>query len=294
MNETGAGPRRGPVVIAVDGTEDGDRALRYGVAEALRRDCGVRLVHVPHETIPMAPMLPMFSAPVLHEVGAQILKDSEHLARQIAGDELPIDVALEHGSRVEAILSACVDARAVVVAPRAASIAKLVVGSTTTGLAARADCPVHCVPPGWQPSTSRRHRVVVGVDGSSVSGAVIDAAFDAADTRGAELVIVHAWRPSGQYDAMIGGRAFVREWVETVEREMAELVAGRRESHPDVRSRLELRYQRPAVALAELAHGADLLVLGRRGHGAPLGLLLGSTVRALIRSEVCPVEVVPV
>ena len=283
---------RGPVVVAVDGTEDGDRALSYGVSEARRCDCGLRLVHVPHETIPMAPMLPMFSGPMLHEVGAQILKDAEGRARALAGDEMPVEVVLEHGPRVAAILAASEGARVIVVGPRPPSLAKLVVGSTTTGLAARADCPVICVPRDWAPAT-RHPRVVVGVDGSPASGAVLDAAFAAADDRRAELVVLHAWRPSGQYDAVIGGRAFVREWVETAQRELAELVAGRRERHPDVTTRLELRYQRPAVALAEMAHGADLLVLGRRGHGAPLGLLLGSTVRALVRAEVCPVEVVP-
>lgn len=284
---------RGPVVVAVDGTEDGERAIRYAVEEARRRDCGLRLVHCPHETIPMAPMLPMFSAPILHEVGAQILKDSERLARELAGDGWPVEVILEHGPRVAAILAAAEDARAIVVAPHPASLVKLVVGSTTTGLAARADCPVYCVPPRWERS-AERPRVVVGVDGSPSSDAVLAAAFDAADRRRAQLVIVHAWRPTGQYDTVIGGRAFVREWVDTVEREVAELAAGHRQDHPDVKVRLELRYERPAVALAELSNGADLLVLGRRGHGAPLGLLLGSTVRALIRSEVCPVEVVPV
>lgn len=281
------------MVVAVDGTEDGERAVRYAVEEARRRDCALRLVHCPHETIPMAPMLPMFSAPILHEVGAQILKDSERLARELAGDGWPVEVVLEHGPRVPAILAAAEDARAIVVAPHPASLVKLVVGSTTTGLAARSDCPVYCVPPGWQPSAERR-RVVVGVDGSPSSQAVLAAAFDAADRRRAQLVIVHAWRPTGQYDTVIGGRAFVREWVDAVEREVSELAAGHREDHPDVKVRLELRYERPAVALAELSNGADLLVLGRRGHGAPLGLLLGSTVRALIRSEVCPVEVVPV
>ena len=293
MTETRPGRSHGPVVVAVDGTEDGDRALRYGVDEALRRGRGLRLVHVPHETIPMAPMLPLFSAPVLHDVGAQILKDSERLAREIAGDALIIEVLLEHGPRVGSILAAAEDASVIVVAPREVSLAKLVVGSTTTGVAARADCPVHCVPAGWQSGVESR-RVVVGVDGSPTSGLVLDAAFEAAEMRRAQLVIVHAWRPTGQYDAVIGGRAFVREWVDAVERELSEQTAGHREQHPDVRTRLELRYQRPAVALAELAHGADLLVVGRRGHGAPLGLALGSTVRSVIRSEVCPVEVVPV
>jgi nucleotide-binding universal stress UspA family protein len=293
MTETRVTNNRGPIMVAVDGTEDGDRALRYGVEEARRFGRGLRLVHVPHETVPMAPMLPLFAASTLHEIGAQILKDAAETARGYAGDEMPVDVVLEHGPRVAAILDAAAGVRAIVLGPRPASLSKLVLGSTTTGVAARAECPVFCVPSGWEVPHARP-RVLVGVDGSPASARVLDAAFVAADLRRAELVILHAWRPSGQYDAVIGGRAFVRQWVELAERELAELVAGRRENHPDVKTRLELRYQRPAVALSELAHASDLLVLGRRGHGAPFALSLGSTARAMIRSEVCPVEVVPV
>lgn len=293
MNETRLTNNRGPIMVAVDGTEDGDRALRYGVEEARRFDCGLRLVHVPHETVPMAPMLSTFAASTLHEIGAQILKDAAATAHGYAGDEIPIDVVLEHGSRVAAILDAAAGVRAIVLGPRPASLSKLVLGSTTTGVAARAECPVLCVPSGWEVPHARL-RVLVGIDGSPASARVLDAAFVAADLRRAELVIVHAWRPSGQYDAAIGGRVFVRQWVELAQRELAELVAGRREKYPDVKTRLELRYQRPAVALSELARSSDLLVLGRRGRGAPLALSLGSTARAMIRSEVCPVEVVPV
>ncbi len=294
MNETSGVFRAGPVVVAVDGTEDGERALRFGAEEARRRGRGLRLVHVPHETIPMAPMLPLFSGQVLHDMGTRILADAEAQAHELVGDERSVEVVLAPGSRVPALLEAAADACAIVVAPRSPGMAKLVLGSTTTGLAARASCPVFCVPPPDGGPLPLRKRVVVGVDGSPVSSAVLDAAFASADLRRAELVIAHAWRPSGTYDTVIGGRAFVREWVAAVERQLAELAAGNRGKYPDVRVRTEMRYQKPSAALSDLAFRADLLVLGRRGHSAPLGLLLGSTVRAVIRSEVCPVEVVPV
>lgn len=294
MTETTGASRRGPVVVAVDGTEDGDRALRFGVDEAARRRSGLRLVHVPHETIPMAPMLPVFSGPVLHDLGAKILRESELRVQELTAGRVAADAVLAPGPRVPSILQAAEDACALVVAPRPVGAWKLVVGSTTTGLAARAACPVYCVPAPTAEGGPRRNRVVVGVDGSPASEAVLDAGFAAAALRHAEVVLAHAWRPSGQYDTVIGGRAFVRQWVDTVERELAELSAGHRAKYPDLPVRIELRYQRPALALVELAQRAGLLVVGRRGHGAALGLLLGSTVRAVIRAEVCPVEVVPV
>jgi hypothetical protein len=58
MNEIRAQKRSaGPVVDAVDGTDDGARALRYGVDQARRFDRRLRLVHVPHQAVPMTAIL---------------------------------------------------------------------------------------------------------------------------------------------------------------------------------------------------------------------------------------------
>jgi nucleotide-binding universal stress UspA family protein len=45
--------------------------------------------------------------------------------------------------------------------------------------------------------------------------------------------------------------------------------------------------------LIEAADGALLLVVGRRGHGGLVGLLLGSVARACTEHANCPVVVVP-
>jgi nucleotide-binding universal stress UspA family protein len=42
-----------PVVAGVDGSEQSDRAVRFALAEARRRDVGVLLVHVVPVTAPM-------------------------------------------------------------------------------------------------------------------------------------------------------------------------------------------------------------------------------------------------
>jgi len=48
----------------------------------------------------------------------------------------------------------------------------------------------------------------------------------------------------------------------------------------------------PAAALVGAAQGADLLVVGSRGHGGFRGLLLGSVSQRCARSAPCPVAIV--
>ena len=71
------------------------------------------------------------------------------------------------------------------------------------------------------------------------------------------------------------------------------MVAGLRAGYPDVEVQVDLHYERTPDALVAAGRTADLMVLGRRGEGRSLGMLLGSTPRALLRAGVCPIEVVP-
>ena len=47
------------------------------------------------------------------------------------------------------------------------------------------------------------------------------------------------------------------------------------------------------AALLEVSKGADLLVVGSRGQGGFLGLLLGSVTQQVVSHAPCPVVVVP-
>jgi nucleotide-binding universal stress UspA family protein len=75
--------------------------------------------------------------------------------------------------------------------------------------------------------------------------------------------------------------------------EIEKTLAPFREVYPEVRVELVLRHEYAGPALVAATEEADLIVVGRRGHGAPLGIYLGSLARLLIREGKCPVAVVP-
>lgn len=280
----------GPVVVAHDGSEDGVRALKYGVREALRTGRRLRLVHVPHEAIPMAPMLPVFASEALHSMARHVLADAEDQARELGAED--VETVVADGPRIPAILRHAEDAALVVVGPRSSGVRRLLTGSTSTGLAHRARCPVVSVPGEWSPDGGG-HGVVAAVDGSEHAVGVITAGFAAARERGCGLTVLHAWRPTVQYDAAMLEPAMIDPWREKVTRELTLLTTNLGADHLDVPVKLRVDYDSTVAALLEASRHAELLVIGRRGSGAQFGLPLGSVARAMIAAAHCPVEVVP-
>ena len=114
-----------------------------------------------------------------------------------------------------------------------------------------------------------------------------------ADELGARVVVLHAWRPFAQYDAAVSGRTFEERWETDARRLLDEFVGPAKAAHPDVSIDVELRFERPVVALHELSQTSSLLVIGRHGHHTQFSPRLGTTARTVIRTSVCPVLVVP-
>jgi nucleotide-binding universal stress UspA family protein len=136
--------------------------------------------------------------------------------------------------------------------------------------------------------------VVVGVDGSPSSQLVLDFAFAYAARRQLPLVAVHSWRELSAHSAhlVLTEAANRQDLADSEERVLAEALAGWSERYPEVPVRHIIRWDRPVNALLSFSPRAELLVVGSRGHGGFVGMLLGSTSESLVRYASGPVAVV--
>lgn len=287
-----ANDTRLPIVVGVDGSEHSDRAVRYAVVEARRRGCGLLLVHAIHETAPMAAMLPLYSIEAFTDVARRLVEDAERLALDVDPD-VDVSTSVKAGSRTGVLVEAAENASLVVLGHRSRTFAgRIVTSSTTTGTAARAHCPVVSVPDTWVPG-EERGRIVVGVDESDASHDALDVAFREARLREARLIALHAWRLPAAYDDVSFSQVSVDDWMAAARDLMEKTLEPFREVYPDVEVEIVLRHEFIGPALVAATETADLMVVGRRGHGAPLGVYLGSLARMLIREGRCPVEIAP-
>jgi nucleotide-binding universal stress UspA family protein len=135
--------------------------------------------------------------------------------------------------------------------------------------------------------------VVVGVDDPAASGGLLEAAFAAAAGRGAPLTVLHTWHLPGPYDDLVVERVSGQAWHDQAVEDIEKAIAPLRVEHPAVRVEVDVRHQLPAAALMGAGEGAGLLLVGRRGRGAPLGFHLGGVARVLLTRAHCPVEIVP-
>lgn len=133
-------------------------------------------------------------------------------------------------------------------------------------------------------------RIVVGIDGSPASGAALEWAANQAEITGARLEAVIAWEwPSGYGWPLPLPEDF--DPAADAGRALDEALGPVRKAHPLVALDPRVVSGHPATALVEASRGADLLVVGSRGHGAFSGMLIGSVSEHCATHAHCPVVV---
>jgi nucleotide-binding universal stress UspA family protein len=287
---------RRTVVVGVDGSTSALRAVRWGAAEAARRQEALRLVTAFAWMVHHLPARPgiedSYRDTLLARAREHLAAASRVAEREGAGIE--IETQLIEGRPIQVLGSEADRAQLLVLGDRGLTrVEGLLVGSVTIGLATHAACPVVVVRGDERdPTEAASLPVLVGVDGSSTSDAAIGFAFEAAAARGVSLVALHTWSDM-MFDPSLAG--VVADWdvVERAERRvLSEQVGGWAEKFPDTPVELLVRRDQPAHSLLAEAARAQLVVVGCRGHGQFVGMVLGSVSNALVHRAPCPVAVV--
>ncbi|MBK5221796.1 MAG: universal stress protein [Acidimicrobiia bacterium] len=136
-------------------------------------------------------------------------------------------------------------------------------------------------------------RFVVGVDGSESSRRALEWAVQQAALEDAAVEAVHAWHVPYVASGM-GGMPFDLQMLADGARATLDTIVDSVDasslSSPIERTVVE----GPAArVLLDAASGADLAVVGSRGHGGFMGLLLGSVSQQVASHSTCPVVIIP-
>ena len=146
----------------------------------------------------------------------------------------------------------------------------------------------HSQPNNHSEDEALRGRIVVGVDGSESSLDALRLAARAATALGTSLEAIAVWDyPPGAEMAMLVGWSPEEDAHEILNIAALSVFGGERPSwfHTTTKQGLATR------VLIEESKGADMLVVGSRGHGGFIGLLLGSVSAACAEHAHCPVLV---
>ncbi|MEL4357480.1 MULTISPECIES: universal stress protein [unclassified Luteococcus] len=277
------GPR---VLVGVDGSEDGLRAVRYGVGAAERRNATLHLVHAVDDAVMAGAWGVVYDPSALQEAGEHANRAAIQVAREagLPTERIHAEVVLGNAAAVLARLSEGADL--LVVGRRSVSgLERMFIGSTSVALADAAHCPVVVISAAATPGlTGGMARIAVGVDAHNHSPQTLEWAMAEAEARGVSLTVVHV---AQQNDT---GAAFAE--VEQAARAGIDgLLAPLRGRHPEVPVEVVIAAGTPVDELVDLSATVDLLVLGVQ-KAKLLGIHLGGVMRAVLAHAESPVALV--
>jgi nucleotide-binding universal stress UspA family protein len=225
-------------------------------------------------------------------------EDALVLAQRIAerdGGELKV-VHVEKGSPADALqaLAERGDADLIVLgSTHHAAVGSVAPGSVAEQLLKGARARLVIAPKGYaneDHSEDRLRVVVVGYDGMAGSQAALDEAAMLARKFGATMRVIGVETPAPPMAAGAAAQAGAEAGPDFQTR-LKDAVA---ELPPELRALPVIEKGDPVEKLLSAAEmGVDLLVLGSRGFGPVMRLLIGSVSSRVIRRAPCPVLVVP-
>ena len=142
---------------------------------------------------------------------------------------------------------------------------------------------------------AKDHRIVAGVDGSDSSLSALRWAIRQARLTGAAVDAVAAWHNpvmAASYGYVPVGTEEDYDFKEITEKFVADAIGSTVAPGSDVRVRSHVIEGNAAQVLIDASDGAELLVVGSRGHGGFTEALLGSVSQHCVHHARCPVVII--
>jgi nucleotide-binding universal stress UspA family protein len=281
---------RTEVVVGVDQHESHRTALHWAADEAARRGGKLHVLHAYRVEWPDAEYATAQTERVLADHAEAVL-DAALLDACRHAPGLSATGATVRGGPAATLLDAADPGNLTVVGTRrdVSGLTATLVGSTAQQVALHSTGPVVVVR-GRTDATGGP--VAVGVDGSPGSFTALGAAFEAASARGVRLSVVRAFRPdtpAWPSDTPAPPVLNAETARAALYDELGRAVSTWSERFPDVAVDRFVLAGDAARVLDDVSTGAQLLVIGSRGHGGFAGLLLGSVGLHAIHHADCPV-----
>jgi nucleotide-binding universal stress UspA family protein len=276
---------RGPVeyrpmvVVGVDGSLEAAEAAQFAAEAADSRGLDLVVVHA-YSLPPTAGTPTDRLASSASEAAQGVADDALSQLRVPAG--LHVYTQIERNTPEAFLRRLSHRATLLALGQHAFDIAdQLVEGSVAAPLAATADCPVVIVPRGWSRAARRARTVAVALDGTNAAEAVLEFAFAEAERHQSPVAALH-----------VVPRGWTAEAMAADARNLAEILAAAKESHPDLAVSLTVVEGDLARAVLEASGGVRLMVMGR-AHRAPWGASWRRWLaRAVLLEASCPLVVV--
>ncbi|MDO5025089.1 MAG: universal stress protein [Trueperella sp.] len=281
------------VVVGIDGSEAGETALQWALAQAKARNARLHIVcayEMPTYAAHAELNVPVAENNFLYEAAEEMVATA---VASVQGQGVEVTSSLEFGDPTEVLVEMSKEVALIVVGGHSGEKGRLadrLLRTVSSGVPAYAYCPTVVIPQGSLAEYLPIKHVVVGVDGSEPAKTALQRAVWEADRWNAKLSIVAAvnaaptpWIPMTPFreDLLV-------EVTEAVAAQLTEVDEGR-----DIDVRIHAVEGNPAQVLTECGEEIDLLIVGTRGHGGFTGLLLGSTSQTVLAHAACPVMVVP-
>ena len=289
VNKKGAGTTH-RIVVGVDGSEHSIAALEWAAVQAQRTGVALEIV------ASFGPCYQYLSRSDADQCMQDDVAEAMVRAEKLAPG-VDITSTTFEGPPDTVLIREGAGADLLVVGSRGLGGFKgLLLGSVSRKCVHRARCPVVVVAqygPGSNALMTERdetaHRIVVGIDGSPSSIAALEWAANQAELTGASLEVLMTWEWLTGYGWSPIDPDFDQERV--CQTALSDHLKPVRDAHPGISIQPMAIEGHPAPLLVRASEGADLLVVGSRGHGEFVGVLLGSVSEHCVISAHCPVLV---